>query len=85
MLLEQYECGPIAFSGAPGALYERHVVFDHVVRLERADSRQRFEAVAWARRAIKNVGHSGRFSSDRTILEYVREIWKAKECPVDQG
>jgi glycogen phosphorylase len=51
-LLEQYECGPIAFSGVPGALYERHVVFDHVVRLDQSDARQRFEAVAQAIRDV---------------------------------
>ena len=45
-LLEQYECGPIAFSGVPDAFYERRLVFDHVVRLDQADPRQRFEAVA---------------------------------------
>ena len=38
---------------------------------------------AWTRRAIKNVGHSGKFSSDRTIAEYARDIWKAKPCPVE--
>src|SRR6516165_12245116 len=51
-LLEQYECGPIPFSGMPGAFYERHVVFDHVVRLDQADPRQRFEAVAGALRHV---------------------------------
>lgn len=51
-LLEQYECGPVPFSGMPGAFYERHVVFDHVVRLEQADARQRFEAAAWALRDV---------------------------------
>src|SRR5262249_46786725 len=51
-LLDQYECGPIAFSGVPGALYERHVVFDHVVRLDQSDPRQRFEAVAQALRDV---------------------------------
>ena len=39
---------------------------------------------AWARRAIVNVGHSGKFSSDRTIMEYARGIWGAEACPVDQ-
>ncbi|MCR4908577.1 MAG: glycogen/starch/alpha-glucan phosphorylase [Lachnospiraceae bacterium] len=29
----------------------------------------------WARKAILNVAHSGKFSSDRTIKEYVDEIW----------
>jgi starch phosphorylase len=38
---------------------------------------------AWARRAIVNIGCSGRFSSDRTIAEYARDIWRAQPCPVD--
>ncbi len=38
---------------------------------------------AWTNRAIKNVGHSGKFSSDRTISQYAAEIWNAKACPVE--
>jgi glycogen phosphorylase len=38
---------------------------------------------AWTNRAIKNVGHSGKFSSDRTIAQYAGEIWRAKPCPVE--
>ena len=37
----------------------------------------------WARKAILNVAAAGKFSSDRTIAEYAREIWNAKPCPVD--
>ncbi len=37
---------------------------------------------AWTCKAIKNVGHSGKFSSDRTIAEYAAEVWGAKPCPV---
>jgi starch phosphorylase len=37
---------------------------------------------AWMRNAIWNVASSGKFSSDRTITEYAREIWSAKPCPV---
>jgi starch phosphorylase len=29
----------------------------------------------WARSAILNVAHSGKFTSDRTIQEYVDDIW----------
>jgi starch phosphorylase len=29
----------------------------------------------WARKAILNVARIGRFSSDRTVAEYAREIW----------
>ncbi len=38
----------------------------------------------WTRRAILNVGHSGKFSSDRTIAEYAADIWHAEPCPVDR-
>ncbi|MCQ2598066.1 MAG: glycogen/starch/alpha-glucan phosphorylase [Treponema sp.] len=31
---------------------------------------------AWARKAIINIANAGKFSSDRTIEDYVRDIWK---------
>jgi starch phosphorylase len=37
---------------------------------------------AWARKAILNVAGSGKFSSDRTIAEYAKEIWDLKPCPI---
>jgi starch phosphorylase len=36
----------------------------------------------WARKAILNVAHSGKFSSDRTIAEYAADIWRVKPYPV---
>jgi starch phosphorylase len=36
----------------------------------------------WARRAILNVASSGKFSSDRTIAEYARDIWGVEPCPI---
>ncbi len=38
---------------------------------------------AWARKAILNVAYSGKFSSDRTILEYAREVWNIVPSPVN--
>jgi starch phosphorylase len=40
------------------------------------------DPAGWARKAILNVGSSGKFSSDRTIAEYASEIWKVNPCPV---
>jgi starch phosphorylase len=38
---------------------------------------------AWTRKAIMNVACSGKFSSDRTILEYARDVWNIKPVPID--
>src|SRR5437773_1204665 len=51
-LLEQYGCGPIALSGTDEALYDRHLIFDNVISLADAGSRERFEAFA---RAVRDV------------------------------
>jgi starch phosphorylase len=37
---------------------------------------------AWARKAVLNIAGSGKFSSDRTIAEYARDIWKVEPCPI---
>jgi len=37
---------------------------------------------SWAKKAVLNVARMGKFSSDRTILEYNREIWKAQPLPI---
>ena len=34
------------------------------------------DATAWNRRALLNVARMGKFSSDRTIQQYARDIWK---------
>ncbi|MGI4937891.1 MAG: glycogen/starch/alpha-glucan phosphorylase, partial [Janthinobacterium lividum] len=41
------------------------------------------DPAAWHRKAILNVASMGMFSSDRTIAEYAKDIWRVK--PVDLG
>jgi starch phosphorylase len=36
----------------------------------------------WARRSILNVAGMGKFSIDRTVRDYNRDIWKAPFVPV---
>jgi starch phosphorylase len=38
---------------------------------------------AWSRKVILNIAASGRFSSDRTIEAYAKEIWQAEPCPIE--
>jgi glycogen phosphorylase len=51
-LLPPYGCGPVKFSGADEALYERHLLFDSVTDINVADARDRFEAVAQSVRDV---------------------------------
>ena len=39
----------------------------------------------WAKSAILNVANSGKFSSDRTIQEYVDDIWHLDKVTVDMS
>jgi starch phosphorylase len=47
----------------------------YVVAQERVSARYTHEE-EWAKSAILNIAHAGKFSSDRTIEEYAKEIWK---------
>jgi len=37
----------------------------------------------WTRMSILNTAHSGKFSTDRTMLDYNREIWRLSPIPAN--
>jgi starch phosphorylase len=51
-LARRYGCGPVQFTGADTALYERHLLFDNVVDPAAVGQRERFEAFA---RSLRDV------------------------------
>ena len=51
-LRQQYGCGPVQFSGADEALYNRHLLFDDVIDPFKATPREQFEAMA---RSVRDV------------------------------
>ncbi|HPO01718.1 glycogen/starch/alpha-glucan phosphorylase [Treponema zuelzerae] len=40
------------------------------------------DRLGWAKKALLNVARGGKFSSDRTIEDYVRDIWKLKKIVI---
>ncbi len=57
--------------------------FDGYVKAQHDVTRAFLDADAWAKKAILNVARVGRFSSDRTINEYARDIWDVKPVKVE--
>ena len=53
-----------------------------------AEAQNRVEAAyrdskGWAKMALLNVAKCGKFSSDRTIEEYAKEIWNLEKVTVE--
>jgi starch phosphorylase len=72
---------PDLFRWIRDALLERDEYFvlaDFAAYLETQDeiSRQYAGRKSWTKKAILNVARIGRFSSDRTVREYARDIWR---------
>jgi starch phosphorylase len=53
---------------------------DYMETQDQVDALYR-DPLAWDRKALINVARAGRFSSDRTIREYARDIWHVS--PID--
>lgn len=52
--------------------------FPSYIKTQQTAADEYLQPNLWARKAILNVARSGKFSSDRTISEYARDIWGIK-------
>ena len=76
-ILQQYGVGPIQFTGTNDALYERHLTFDHVIDVKKADVREQFEAAA---HSIRDIVSQRWLQTENT---YEPEESQAGVLPVD--
>jgi len=82
---------PEIFEPIRAALFEQGDSYLHIADLKSYTEAQAAAAALyggqkdeWNRRAVINIASSGKFSSDRTIAEYARDIWKVKPCRVEK-
>jgi starch phosphorylase len=59
--------------------------FRSYVQAQREVSNAYRDTEHWTRMSILNTAASGKFSSDRTILDYNRDIWHLPQVPSNQG
>ncbi len=56
--------------------------YDSYIKSQDEVSRTFKDKKKWARMSILNAANMGKFSSDRTIAEYARDIWNVKPVPI---
>lgn len=56
--------------------------FDSYVAIQKEAARIWRQPEVWWPMVVRNIAHSGRFSSDRTISEYASEIWGLSPVPI---
>ncbi|KAG7246797.1 hypothetical protein CRUP_022788, partial [Coryphaenoides rupestris] len=49
--------------------------FDDYVKSQEKVSKLYQQPKEWTKMVIKNIASSGKFSSDRTITDYAKEVW----------
>jgi starch phosphorylase len=67
--------------GVEGNLPDQYFVlkdFPDYIEAQKKISEAYLDQPKWHRMALMNIAASGKFSSDRTIAEYSREIWNIK-------
>ncbi len=57
--------------------------FDKYVKAQESVAQAYTDKKSWARKALINIANSGKFSSDRTIEDYVKDIWHLNKVDVE--
>ena len=65
-LLSRFNVGPVKFTGAHEALYERHLTFDQVIPLTKVTPRDKFEAIA---RSVRDILSQRWLKTEQTYQE----------------
>ena len=65
--------------------YYMHLAdLDSYIGMQREVDLKYADRNAWMKSSLSNIANSGKFSSDRTIAEYAKEIWNVKACHVEK-
>lgn len=79
---ELYESLVYGIEGNRADVYYVLADFDAYCEARKASGEAFQDRKRWAKMAILNIACSGKFSSDRTIEDYVKDIWKVKRVKV---
>ena len=79
---ELYESLVYGIEGNRADVYYVLADFDAYCEARKLSGETFQDRKGWARKAILNIACSGKFSSDRTIEDYVKDIWKVKTVKV---
>ena len=76
MFLDIYNCLINPQGGERADTYFVLKDFEDYKKTQEKVNKEYSDRLTWARKSLKNIANAGFFSSDRTILEYAKDIWK---------
>ncbi|MGP1522927.1 MAG: glycogen/starch/alpha-glucan phosphorylase [Treponema sp.] len=83
MFRELYDSLVYGVEGQRPDVYYVLADFDAYCRAQEDVAAAYTDRQGWAKKTLLNIARSGKFSSDRTIEDYVRDIWKLKKIKID--
>ena len=79
---ELYDSLVYGVEGQRADVYYVLADFDSYCKAQERIAAEYMDKKLWAKKTLINIANSGKFSSDRTIEDYVRDIWKIKKLEV---